>query len=179
MRMTTLDYPSRDMGNISLMPVSNISSSLASHFNKTMQFRSANSGGLSTVKSATQFSSIHDGNLQSVRAIQSYQKHMERQTAKFERQIEAEETQKRRPGSGNLWQNRLTRPTSPKLRSLERSRLKNYTKNKQCFLSSDGLKKRDASNSAGRSNSQGRNNSLNKTGPVLFPSQLTMIKESP
>ena len=70
MRMTNLDQPSRDLANISLIPISNISSSLASHFNKTVQLRSAKSGGLSTVKSATQLS--NDGNLQSVRAMNSY-----------------------------------------------------------------------------------------------------------
>ena len=57
--------------------------------------------------------------------------------------------------------------------------MKSYNKNKQNFLSKDGLKKRETSLSGGRSNSQGCNNTLNKTGPVLFPSQLTMIRESP
>ena len=78
MQMTTLDQPSRDLANASLVPISNISSSLASHFNKTVQLRSTKSGGLSTVKSATQLSNCVDGNLQSVRALNSYQKHMER-----------------------------------------------------------------------------------------------------
>ena len=45
------------------------------------------------------------------------------------------------PGSGQLWQNRLTRPSSPKLRSLERSRLKTYAKNKKSFLQGHGLSK--------------------------------------
>ena len=49
-----------------------------------------------------------DGNLTSIRAIESYQKHLERQTARFERIIEAEEAEKRRPGSGNLWTSQIT-----------------------------------------------------------------------
>ena len=75
----------------------------------------------------------------SVRAIESYHKHLERQMVKLDKKLEAEEDQKKRPGSGNLWQNRLTKPSSPKLRSLERSRLKTYVQNKKCFLGGDGL----------------------------------------
>ena len=60
---------------------------------------------------------------------------------KIEKKIEAEQAEKKRPGSGNLWRYKLTQPASPKLRSLERSRLKEYAKNKKTFLRGDGLSK--------------------------------------
>ena len=62
----------------------------------------------------------------SVRAIESYRKHLERQTSKIDRKFEEQEAELKRAGSGNLWSNKLTKPNSPKLRSLERSRLKKY-----------------------------------------------------
>ena len=80
-----------------------------------------------------------DGNLLSVRAIESYRKHLERQNSRHERKVEEQEAERRRPGSGNLWQYRLTRPSSPKLRSLERSKLKQYAKTRTQFLRGDGL----------------------------------------
>ena len=44
-----------------------------------------------------------DGNMMSVRAVESYNKHMERQNARLDRKFEAEDRDNRRPGSGMLW----------------------------------------------------------------------------
>ena len=129
-KFTTLEHPPSHTANISLRPGSNMSLASTqnhSYANKRTMLKKtrekSNKSGVSTVR-ATARSGSQDGNLHSVRAMQSYQKHMERQTAKLDRKLEAEAELKRRPGSGNNWQNRLTRPVSPKLRSLERSTLK-------------------------------------------------------